>query len=246
MSAKYSTRRKKRLGPQEEDSPLQQEISRHLVRAQEEERKRISRELHDDTGQALMLLRMHLGSLGPSSSNDEAVQIAHEALALLDQTIEGLRRTIAQLSPKVLEELGLLAAIHRLVRDLNRTTNITATAELPESLGEIPQESEIAIYRTVQEALNNAARHSHADNLRVTLESSTGWISFAVEDDGVGFTRSKVGEQTFGLIGMRDRIAAVGGNLKFRSAKGKGTEIRASVPVLTRKRGEGHSKKAAA
>lgn len=246
MSAKFATRRRKRLEPKEEDSPLPQEISRHLVRAQEEERKRISRELHDDTGQALMLLRMHLGSLAASSSNDEAVQTAQEALILLDQTIEGLRRTIAQLSPKILEELGLLAAIHRLIRDLNRSTTIHATAELPETLGEIPQESEIAIYRTVQEALNNAARHSHAKNLRVAMESAVGWISFVVEDDGIGFTRPKTGEQTFGLIGMRDRIAAVGGSLKFRSAKGKGTEIQASVPVLTRKRREGHSKKAAA
>lgn len=245
MSAKFAARRRKRLEPKEEDSPLPQEISRHLVRAQEEERKRISRELHDDTGQALMLLRMHLGSLAASSDNDEAVQTAHEALALLDQTIEGLRRTIAQLSPKILEELGLLAAIHRLIRDLNRSTTIHATAELPESLGEIPQESEIAIYRTVQEALNNAARHSQAKNLRVAMESADGWISFVVEDDGIGFTRPKTGEQTFGLIGMRDRIAAVGGNLKVRSAKGKGTEIRASVPILSRKR-EGHSKKAAA
>ena len=246
MSAKFSTRRRKRFEPKEEDSPLPQEISRHLVRAQEEERKRISRELHDDTGQALMLLRMHLGSLAVSSGNAEAVQIAQEALALLDQTIEGLRRTIAQLSPKILEELGLLAAIHRLVRDLNRATSIHAVAELPESLGEIPQESEIAIYRTVQEALNNAARHSQAKNLHVALESHAGWISFVVEDDGIGFKRSKTGEQTFGLIGMRDRIAAVGGNLKYRSAKGKGTEIQASVPILARKRGEGHSKKAAA
>ena len=225
---------------------MQQDISRHLVRAQEEERKRISRELHDDTGQALMLLRMHLGSLAVEShSHAEVEQVAQEALTLLDQTIEGLRRTIARLSPKVLEELGLLAAIRRLARDLGRT-NINVTLDVPESLGEMQQESEIAIYRAAQEALNNAARHSQAENVWIKMERSEGWLSLILEDDGVGLTRSRTsGEQTFGLMGMKDRIAAVGGTLKFRSPKGKGTEIRASVPITSRKK-DGHTKKAAA
>jgi signal transduction histidine kinase len=208
------------------------DLSRHLLRVQEEERKRISRELHDETGQGLMLLRMYVDSLASESANRAEIrQRFHEALSLLDQTIEGLRRIIARLSPRVLEELGLLAAIRKAASDLTHNSGIRTQLRLPEALGEIDEESAIAIYRTVQEALHNAARHSRAKNVSITLEQSGDYLGLLVRDNGIGFAPEKIGAESFGLLGMRDRIAALGGMLRIRAQKDKGAEVKMVVPV---------------
>ncbi len=210
------------------------ELSRHLLRAQEQERKRISRELHDETGQGLMLLRMYVDSLATeTASNAERRQRFHEALSLLDQTIEGLRRIIARLSPRVLEELGLLAAIRKTAADLTRNSGIRVHLQLPETLVEMDDETSVAIYRTVQEALNNAARHSQAQSVSVALQITSEMVSLVIRDDGIGFTPGKAGVESFGLMGMRDRIAALGGRLLIRAPKGKGAELKAMVPAQT-------------
>lgn len=210
------------------------DLSRHLLRVQEEERKRISRELHDETGQGLMLLRMYVDSLASEAANSSDLrQRFHEALTLLDQTIEDLRRIIARLSPRVLEELGLLAAIRKAAADITRNSGIRTRVELPESIGELDDETAVALYRTVQEALNNAARHSRAKNVSIALEPSGDFLSLLIRDDGIGFAPERAGAETFGLMGMRDRIVALGGTLRIRSPKDKGTELKAMVPART-------------
>jgi signal transduction histidine kinase len=213
------------------------DLSRDLVRAQEEERKRISRELHDETGQGLMLLRMYVGELaGKSRRNPHTRQKLSEALALLDHTIEGLRRIIGRLSPRVLEELGLTAAIRKQARDLSRSAGMKAKVELPAASELLDEETELTVYRTIQEALHNVARHSRAKAFQVRLEYADGLVSLLVADDGAGFSQQRGGSsQTFGLAGMRDRIAALGGSLRIRSPKGKGTQVQATLPVARRK-----------
>jgi signal transduction histidine kinase len=209
------------------------EVSRHLVRAQEEERKRISRELHDGTGQGLMVLRLYLGMLGAGQLDTESRDKVHEALGLLDHTIEDLRRVIGRLSPQTLERLGLLPAIRKEVRELSRNTALKADLDLPRSLPQLHTEVELALYRSVQEALHNIAKHSRARTFRVSLEDGDGALRLLVEDDGIGFTRKKCSQaNSFGLWGMRERISALGGKLRVRSELGKGTVLRVTLPFI--------------
>ena len=207
------------------------ELSRQLLRAEEEERKRISRELHDETGQGLMVLRMYLQSLTSEFERGGNPEKFQEAFQLLDRTIEGLRRIIRRLSPRVLEEMGLLAAVRREARELSRSTSIESTLVLPETVTKLDHESEIAIYRTVQEALHNIAKHAGAKHLRLEISQTRTAIRIVIEDDGIGFPTRRQSPQGFGLLGMRERIAALGGNVRIRSLPEKGTRISVTLPV---------------
>jgi len=217
-------------------SPAQvSDLSRHLLRAQEEERKRISRELHDETGQALMLLRLLLGVLSTDIRAHETRQKVQQATELLDRTIGGLRRIIARLSPRVLDELGLASAIRKEVRELSKNSGIKGHVELPEFLPAIDHEIEIAVYRSVQEALHNVAKHSGARTFNVVLDLGRGSIRLLIEDDGIGFSKKKTSrKRSFGLIGMRERIAVLGGTLRVRSTRGAGTRLRVILPLSLR------------
>src|SRR5205814_8479117 len=146
-----------------EPPPLEAtELSRQLLKAQEEERRRISRELHDETGQALMVLRFQLELLAGETPSEEIAVKIREALDVLDRTIEGLRRTIARLSPRVLEEFGLLTAIRRQAQLLAKHTGMKPRLELPVNWTPADHDVEVALYRSVQEALHNVAKHSQA------------------------------------------------------------------------------------
>ena len=222
-----------------EESPNIAEHSRQLLKAQEEERRRISRELHDETGQALMVLRFHLETLEGACRGEEQKAKIAESLELLDRTIEGLRRTIARLSPRVLEELGLVAAIRRQVQLVTRHTEIKAHWDLPEDLRGLDHDLQVAIYRSVQEALHNAAKHSRAETFSVRLVSSGGKVSLEMADDGVGFSPRAAQQRGFGLTGMRERAVALGGSMKIRSEPGKGTRIRITFPAARGQKGSG-------
>ena len=215
--------------PEEVRSP---DLSRHLVHAQEEERKRISRELHDGTGQGLMVLRLYLGLLAAESRDREAQLKLQEALGLLDRTIEDVRRVIGRLSPRSLEELGVSAAIRKEALEVSRNTGMRATLDLPADMAEdgFDTETELALYRCAQEALHNIAKHSRARNFAVGMKLTKGMVRLVIEDDGIGFSvrRSPRG---IGLWGMRERIAALGGTVLVRSGAGKGTKIRVTLPV---------------
>lgn len=213
------------------EDPDPSELSRQLLQAQEEERRRITRELHDETGQALMVLRFHLEMLAGDSSSEEQKSRIDESLELLDRAIEGLRRTIARLSPRVLEELGLVAAVRRQADLLTRHTDIKAHLDLPEDLPELNHEVQVAIYRSVQEALHNVIKHARARNCFVRLAAGSGRVTLAVEDDGTGFSPGVAQQRGFGLTGMRERAAALGGSMKIRSEPAKGTRIRITVPL---------------
>lgn len=220
--------RKARTAHEAKDSSR---LSRRLLEAQEEERKRISRELHDGTGQSLMVLRFHLGMLA-DKQNAELTPKVTEALSVLDRIIEDVRRIIGRLSPRVLEELGLLAAIRKEARELSKRTGMEPHLELPGELVAVDRETEVAVYRLLQEALHNIAKHSHAAKFTVRLKRKAGSLCLQVEDDGVGFSL-KAGSQSqnFGLTGMRERSAALGGKIRVRSSKGSGTTISASLPL---------------
>jgi signal transduction histidine kinase len=209
------------------------ELSGHLLRVQEEERRRISRELHDETGQGLMVIRLYLGMLEASIRTRTAQLKISETLAVVDRTIEGLRRMLARLSPIVLQELGLIAAIRKEAKDLTKNTGIKARVDVGEEIGRLGAETETAIYRVVQEALHNVAKHSQAKSVWVQMTQEDSSVRLLVEDDGVGFSpKTHSRGKSFGLAGMRERVGTLGGSMRVRSSKGRGTRIEISVPLV--------------
>jgi signal transduction histidine kinase len=209
------------------------ELSAHLLQVQEEERKRISRELHDETGQALMVIRLYLGMLETSITGRTARNKIRETLDVVDRTIEGIRRIIARLSPLVLQELGLIAAIRKEAKDLARNTGVKARVVIPDSVGRLLPEIEAAIYRVVQEALHNVAKHAKASSVNILVSREGGVVRLFIEDDGVGFSGRSTNSRghSFGLAGIKERIAALGGAVRVHSSKGKGTRLEVTVPA---------------
>ncbi|HSM87730.1 MAG TPA: GAF domain-containing sensor histidine kinase, partial [Candidatus Limnocylindrales bacterium] len=211
------------------------ELSGHLLRVQEEERKRISRELHDETGQALMVIRLYLGMMEGGVKERAVRNKIKETVDVVDRTIEGIRRIIGKLSPLVLQELGLVAAIRKEAKDLAKTTGMKTRVVISEDVGRLAAGTEQAIYRVVQEAFHNVAKHAQARNVTVQVTRQDHVVHVLVEDDGIGIqpqSRSNARErQTFGLAGIKERIAMLGGVSRVISAKGKGTRIEITVPA---------------
>ncbi len=209
------------------------ELSGHLLHAQEEERKRISRELHDETGQALMVIRLYLGMLEGSVGTRSARGKIRETLEVVDRTIEGIRRIIERLSPLVLQELGLIAAVRKEAKDLAKSTGVKARVTVAPGFGRLPAALETAIYRVVQEALHNVAKHANATTVNIEMARETAAVRLLIEDDGQGIvSKSNPGHQTFGMAGMHERIGNIGGKMKVTSARGQGTRIEVSAPVM--------------
>jgi len=216
------------------------ELSGHLLRAQEEERKRISRELHDETGQALMVIRLYLGMLESTVSTRASKTKIHETLDVVDRTIEGIRRIIGRLSPLVLQELGLIAAIRKEAKDLAKSAGVKAKVSVGDNVGRLSPVTETAVYRVVQEALHNVAKHANATTVTIQLRREGELLKLCIEDDGVGIKQSQKpnpGRRSFGLAGMRERISTLGGTLKVGSAgstdEGSGTRIEVVVPAAS-------------
>jgi two-component system, NarL family, sensor histidine kinase UhpB len=208
------------------------ELSGHLLRVQEEERKRISRELHDETGQALMVIRLYLGMMESGIGVRNVRGKIRETVDVVDRTIEGIRRIIGKLSPLVLQELGLVAAIRKEAKDFARNTGVKARVLISEDVGRLAPGTEQAIYRVVQEALHNVAKHAQARNVTVHLVREDQQVQVAVEDDGIGIqAKTDSRDQSFGLAGIKERIAMLGGTSRVISAKDQGTRIEISVPA---------------
>jgi signal transduction histidine kinase len=209
------------------------ELSAHLLRVQEEERKRISRELHDETGQALMVIRLYLGMMEQGATARNIRGKIKETVEVVDRTIEGIRRIIGKLSPLVLQELGLVAAIRKEAKDLAKATGLKTRVMIADDVGRLAPGTEQAIYRVVQEALHNVAKHAQAKNVTIQVVREGEKVSVQVEDDGVGIQAARGNPRTgsFGLAGIKERIAMLGGVSRVISTKGKGTRIEISVPA---------------
>lgn len=208
------------------------ELSGHLLRAQEEERKRISRELHDETGQALMVIRLYLGMLERNVGTRSARAKIRETLDVVDRAIDGIRRIIGRLSPLVLQELGLIAAVRKEAKDLAKSSGVKARVTVSPEFGRLPAAVETAVYRVVQEALHNVAQHASANTVNIEMTCDGDSVRLLVEDDGVGIVaKPKPGRRSFGLAGMHERVGNIGGKMWVTSARGKGTRIEVNVPI---------------
>lgn len=206
------------------------ELSAGVVRAQEEERRMLSRELHDEVGQMLTGLRMELGALD-RFRGDEGLFREHqqEAKALTEQTMRMVRELAVGLRPSLLDDLGLGAALQAQVREYNRRGGGEAKLEMSGETGGLDEARRTCLYRLVQEALTNCARHAGAAVIRVTLAVERGRVALTVEDDGVGFDAAR--RRGFGLIGMEERVRELGGRFEVDSAPGAGTRLRAELPA---------------
>jgi len=187
-----------------------------------------------------MVIRLYLGMLDGDKTtadkngmNDLRKKIG-ETVAVVDQTIEGIRRIIAKLSPLVLEELGLIAAVRKEAKDFSKRTGVRTRVAVSENVGRLPNQTETAVYRVVQEALHNVAKHAKAKNVTLQMARENEAISLVIQDDGVGITAGPVVGRNFGLAGMQERIAMLGGTAKLASSKNKGTRIEVKVPVTQR------------
>ncbi|MBV8206773.1 MAG: GAF domain-containing sensor histidine kinase [Acidobacteria bacterium] len=212
------------------------ELSAHLLRAQEEERKHISRELHDDTGQGMMVIRLYLSMLEKTVQAPAARDKLRETLEVVDRTVVGLRRIIARLSPLVLKELGLAAAVRKEAKETTKATGIHVRVTFDDSVGRLTPAKETAIYRVVQEALHNVAKHANAEVATIHIAREQDQVRLVIADDGVGMgvamaARPGAGGNSFGLAGIRERVAAFGGSVRICSTKGQGTRLEVVVPA---------------
>jgi len=215
------------------DSRIPRNLPNSILRAEENERKRIARELHDEMGQGLMALRFYLGNLLREAADGPLKPKAQEAMALLDDTIEGLRRIIGSLSPKPLENLGLIGAIRKDVKALSKQTGMKSHLAFPRELGFLAEDIELAVYRSVQEALNNISKHSGAHHFGVSLELHYGCLMLRIDDDGHGFSGKRGASEGFGVRGMNARIKELGGSMRIRSRKEGGTIIDIEIPLAS-------------
>jgi signal transduction histidine kinase len=202
------------------------------IAAAEQERSRWARELHDETLQALAVLRMRLASALREDSAETMRKAAQTAVEQIDEEIIKLRRLITELRPASLDAIGLEAALQTLAEQHEEASGIEVACsfDLPEDLAEAPAALETAVYRLAQECLNNVSKHSKAHKAELSVRQSGGAIAIEVADDGVGFEPAGV-QEGFGLVGMRERAALLGGTLQVDSAKGSGTRLQARLPL---------------
>ncbi len=209
-----------------------------ITAGQEDERRRLARELHDGTVQALVALdqRVQLTQLAAKGASPEAAERLAELRRLTASLIEEVRRVIRALRPNYLEDLGLLPAIEMLTRDLQTTADVQTTFSTDGQPRRLPPGQEIAIYRIVQEALNNAARYASAKSVNVSAVFNPTEFLIRVQDDGRGFTAPErvsdlVASGHYGLMGMQERAELIGARLTIQSAPGAGTTIELRLPL---------------
>jgi len=199
---------------------------RRVVSAQELERRRLARELHDETGQALTSILLGLKGLEGSESSEGIARLRE----LVVETLQDVRRLAVELRPQALDDFGLVPALERLTQGFAEQTGIAVDLEAGSAAERLPSEVETAIYRIVQESLTNVVKHARARRVSVLLARSDGKIKAVIEDDGKGFDPSETGAG-IGLVGMRERIALLDGTLTVESSEASGTTVAVEVPV---------------
>jgi signal transduction histidine kinase len=202
-----------------------------VVSAQELERRRLARELHDETGQALTSILLGLRTVEDARGEDEQRAAVAEVRDLVRSTLQDVRQLAVELRPKALDDFGLVAALERLTQNFAEQTEINVAFESTLPPGRLPPEVETALYRIVQESLTNVVKHARASHVSIVLGRKGASVTAIIEDDGVGFDPARAREDGLGLIGMRERVALVGGRLTVESRPGAGTTFVAEVPV---------------
>jgi signal transduction histidine kinase len=210
-------------------------LSLRLSKAQEDERKSISRELHDQVGQLLTAVRMELGNLeefrdGPGG---RFAQHMAEARKLVEETLRTVRDMSMGLRPSVLDELGLGPALRWQAREFTRRSGVPVEIQIDGSLDNLADTHRTCVYRVVQEALTNCARHAQASQIRMTVHGGASAITVTVQDNGVGFDVQTARSRGLGLLGAEERVRELGGRIEIFSQPSKGALLRCEIPTST-------------
>jgi signal transduction histidine kinase len=215
------------------------DLASHLQSIREEEGRRIAREIHDELGQALTALKMDIHWIDYRLPGDQPLLLEKTKTMskLVDITIQSVRRISSELRPGLLDDFGLSAAIEWQTNEFNNRTGIQCnTVSDPEDIV-LDRDCSIAVFRIFQETLTNIARHANATAVEVILKKKSGKVELRVHDNGIGITEKQVSDgRSFGIIGMRERVHYLGGDLIISSARNKGTTVKASIPIS--KKGE--------
>lgn len=214
------------------------EMTKRILQAQEEERKRIARELHDETAQALSTLLINIDLLELQLPPSEPrLQTGLERLRVLaKRTLDGTRALSHDLRPTILDDVGLVAAIHWLAEEWTQSFGVPVVLNVDDADSRrLPPETEVALFRIVQEALTNAGKYANATEVNVSLEFPDGTARLTVEDDGEGFDARRATTPSrhggLGLYGMRERTELIGGTFRIESTPGEGTRITVAAPT---------------
>jgi len=225
----------------EQSRQMQQQLrllSRQLLLAQEEERKKISRELHDVIAQTLTSINVQLATLkNKAALNTKGLERSiARTQRLVVRSVNIVHQFARELRPTVLDDLGLIPALHTFMKGFGAQTGIRVRLSAFEAVKHVNSDTRTVLYRVAQEALNNVARHAQARQAEVKIQKLDGTVCMTIKDDGKGFqgdstSRTKNGER-LGLLGMKERLEMVGGNFTVTSTPGKGTTIVAQVPLI--------------
>ena len=232
------TERKRTEEALKESEKQLRHLSSQLLTAQETERRRISRELHDELGQSMTVMKLRLAFIEKNLSEHQPnlKQECEYGIQYVDQVIENIRRLSRDLSPTILEDFGPSAAVRWLINNFARSYNIRVVLEMTDVDALLPSDSHVVVYRTVQEALTNIGKHSRAKTVSIDIHREGDEVLFSIEDDGVGFNERVTSagnpeERGLGLATMRGRTQMVGGVLQIWTEEGKGTRITLRIPV---------------
>lgn len=208
------------------------ELSQQLVATQEEERKKLSRELHDHVGQMLTALRMELSRIDRLQVPSEGLrtQAITESKRIVDDVVRTVRDLALGLRPSMLDDLGLRPALEWHVRDFNRRFGLPVHLTIEGELDQLPDAHRTCIYRVVQEALTNCVRHSSAGRIDLTVSERAGRLEVSITDNGVGMDSARL-SHGLGLRGIEERVRELHGVVHIESAAGRGTSLRVSLPV---------------
>jgi signal transduction histidine kinase len=208
------------------------DLSGQLRTAQEQERRYLSRELHDQVGQMLTGLRMELANIARLHGNAESELAAHIAHAkgTVEQTLRVVRNIAMLLRPSMLDDLGLTPALAWHMKEFSRASGIEIQSDIDPAVDSLPDAHRTCLYRLIQEALTNCARHSRATKVEVTVKVQDGWVQGCISDNGCGFTASSSRPKGIGLLGMEERVRELKGVVRFVSSPGRGARVEIRLP----------------
>lgn len=209
-------------------------LTDHLQNIREDERTNIAREIHDELGQQLTVLKMDVSWLNKKFTNvDEPVRQKMKGLLnMLDGTVKTVRRISSELRPSLLDDLGLVAAMEWQLNEFEKRSDIKTRFSCPEEEEEFPNNVKTGLFRIFQESLTNVVRHSNAKKLIISLERGVDSFILSIQDDGKGFDKQKVADKkTLGILGMKERALMIGGTYDITSTPGKGTTVMVTVPL---------------